>query len=232
MHVDDRTWSGYSYEWNGLAPAEKQTQATLLPGEKDKPLATIDGGTGAAAPDGGVQSWHFPSREQCLQCHTAEAGRSLGPTTQQLNFDYPAAGSNQVDAFVARGVFDAAPKKLDAYPAPFVSGSATLEQRARSYMQANCAICHRPGGALMDVDLRYTTPFKNTNLCNMDIVRGTGEGLPTKRLVPGSPSASALSYRMHDLGPNRMPKVGSSVVDKEGSKLVDDWITALPPCAP
>ena len=56
MHHDDGDWGGYSYEWN-----DAQTDATLLPSSKTKDL-------------GDGQSWYFPSRTDCLRCHTHGGG--------------------------------------------------------------------------------------------------------------------------------------------------------------
>jgi hypothetical protein len=131
-------------------------------------------------------------------------------------------------------VFDAMPKKIAAYPTPTVTTSGTVDERARSYLQANCSICHRPGGALSDIDLRFPSTaqgatFQATGLCGQ-VEKGTGV-TPPVRLVPGDPSSSALSFRMHDTGPSRMPKIGSLVVDPDGTKLVDDWIKAIPRAA-
>jgi mono/diheme cytochrome c family protein len=232
MHMtaqDD--WLGFSYEWN-----DAETEATLLDNAKDKPLATTP-----------AQTWHYPGRAQCLQCHTAEGGRSLGPSTQQFNksFDYASGAKNQVTYFTDLGLFDATPKMIAGYPTPTAVGDLT--QRARSYMQANCSICHRPGGQLADIDLRFTTSFKDTGLCNQQVSHSDSSlpGYPTSiRLVPGKPTQSTISYRMHDTvtgfcGPqpqtctnDRMPKIGSYMVDPDGTKLIDDWITSIASCPP
>jgi uncharacterized repeat protein (TIGR03806 family) len=212
MRLAATTWQGYSYEWN-----DEETDATLLPDFKDKPV--------------GDQSWHFPSRSQCLECHTRAGGRSLGLTTAQLDRDYayPEGAMNQVEKFVALGYLTAMPKAIPPLPDPL--GDDPLESRARSYLHANCAICHRVGGALSDVDLRYTTSFLDTALCNEPVIRGTGDPLlPQIRLVPGSPEESSLSFRMHDTTNYRMPKIGSSVVDTAGTALIDEWITSLTAC--
>jgi hypothetical protein len=227
MHMKGDDWLGFSYEWN-----DGETEATLLDNALDKPLATQP-----------AQTWHFPGRAQCLQCHTAEAGRSLGPSTQQMNksYDYATGAKNQVTAFADMGLFDAAPKMFAGYPTPTAAGDLT--QRARSYLQANCSICHRPGGALADIDLRFTTSFKDTKLCNQPVAKSSTD-YPPLRLVPGKPAQSTISYRMHDTVPmfcgpqpatctnNRMPKIGSYLVDPDGTKVVDDWITSLTACPP
>jgi hypothetical protein len=212
MRFAATTWLGFSYEWN-----DAETDATLLPDLKDKPV--------------GDQTWHYPSRSQCLECHTRAGGRSLGMTTQQLDrmHTYPDGAMNQVAKFVSLGHLDAMPKALPAYPDPY--GSAPLEQRARSYLQTNCALCHRAGGTVSDVDLRYTTSFAGTTLCNGMVIKGTGDAmLPQIRLVPGDPATSNISFRMHDTTVYRMPKIGSSVVDPMGTALVDEWVTSIQAC--
>ena len=72
MRHPDGVWAGYSYEWN---PAG--SDAELVVGGK---TANING-----------QDWIFPSSGECLLCHTAAAGFSLGLETQQLNSElqYP-----------------------------------------------------------------------------------------------------------------------------------------------
>jgi uncharacterized repeat protein (TIGR03806 family) len=213
-HRTETTWVGYSYEWN-----DDETEATLLPDQKDKPV--------------GSQTWHYPSPSQCLECHTKAGGRSLGPTTPQMNMDYAYADGtmNQVDKFESLGLFDAPPQRIAGYPDP--KGTTDLELRAKSYLQANCSICHRPGGPVSDVDLRFVTPFKDMSLCNHTVNMGTGDPkIPQIRLTPGDPSQSSLSFRMHDTTSYRMPKVGSSVVDADGTKLIDDWITSITSCPP
>ena len=66
----------------------------------------------------------------------------------------------------------------------------TLDDRARSYLHANCAMCHHPGGsAIVSFYLRRSMPFDklNTN-------KGTGIGTfgmrHAKLIVPGDPYRS------------------------------------------
>jgi hypothetical protein len=212
MRLTESQWKGFSYEWN-----DEGTEATLLDDEKDKDL--------------GSQVWHYPSSAQCLECHTKATGRSLGPSTAQFDrdFDYADGTMNQLDKLAELGVFAAPLKAIPAYPDPY--GDAPLADRARSYLQTNCSICHRPGGPLSDVDLRFETAFPDTHLCNEAIIRGTGDPLlPQVRLVPGAPEESSLSFRMHDTTSYRMPRIGSSVVDADGVELIDAWISAMTGC--
>lgn len=211
------TWKGYSYEWN-----EAQTEATLLDdvvGGLKKPVPSGNGGT---------QPWHFPSRAQCLQCHTIAAGVSLGPSATQLDgdFTYPTGiTSNQVDTLAHIGLFDGVPARAPALAAPH--GAAAVAERARSYLHVNCAICHRPEGSFDGIDLRRDTPLAQTGLCNQPPTKGD-LGVPgALRVVAGDPGRSLMSLRMKTLQDGRMPQIGTSVVDGAAVALIDQWIQAL-----
>jgi uncharacterized repeat protein (TIGR03806 family) len=216
MRHTDGSWAGYSYEWN-----DAETAATRVVGGKTK--------------DVGTQTWLYPSGQQCLQCHTAAAGMSLGPETAQQNgdFTYPQTGrtSNQLAALDAIGVLTLPgdPSTLPALPAPF--GSAPLEQRARAYLHSNCSNCHRPGGPTpAAMDLRYSTPLALANIC--DALPGAGDlGIAGARLVaPGSPSTSVLLERVKRTDRHRMPPLGRFLEDPQGVQLLTDWITSLQGC--
>jgi uncharacterized repeat protein (TIGR03806 family) len=216
---DDGGWGGYSYEWDDLL-----TDATLLPGGKSKVV--------------GSQTWLYPSRAQCLSCHTVVAGRSLGLTTGQLNGDflYPSTGltANQLTTLETIGMLSAPlpgpPATLPVLPGP-AQPSFPLAERARGYLQANCAHCHAPGGPTQaTMDLRFDVSEPAMNVC--DVAPNFGDlGIPGAFLVtPGNPGASVLSARMHALDGDRMPPLATSVADAVGTQVVDGWITALVAC--
>lgn len=218
-HVDG-DWGGYTYEWN-----DAQTDATLLPSNKTKTLSP-------------GKSWYFPSRGECMSCHTQASGRSLGLEIGQLNGDfvYPSTNriSNQLATLDKLALFAQplqSPATLPAIPSPF--GSAPIDARARAYLHTNCSHCHRPtgpGGGAMD--LRYPSTFSGTRTCNIAPDRGDF-GVPGARLlVPGSPLTSLLSLRLRATGPGRMPPIGTKVTDTRGAQLVDDWIRSVTTCPP
>ena len=67
MVHNERGWDGYTYLWN-----DEQTDAQLLDAAvtKDYRIKTDRGET--------TQSWYFPSRADCMACHTPAAGFVLG----------------------------------------------------------------------------------------------------------------------------------------------------------
>ena len=218
MRHPDGEWAGYTYEWNAT-----ETEATRVRGGK---TVNIDG-----------QDWIYPSEAECLQCHTAIAGRALGPETAQLNkdFTYPQTGrtANQLATLDAISMFATPigdPATLPALADP-TDLTASLNDRARAYLHTNCAQCHQPGGPTpTNLDLRYTTSLANTNAC--DVVPDAGNlGIANARIIaPGDASMSVLVARTNRRDVNGMPPLGSTVVDAAGVTLLTDWINSLANC--
>lgn len=218
MRHTDGDWAGYTYEWNAQG-----TDATRVVGGKTVPVSG--------------QNWVFPSEAQCLVCHTAAAGRSLGLELAQLNapFLYPQTGrtANQVQTFDAIRLFSAPLPAMSTWPSmpdPFGSGG-TLTQRARAYLHTNCANCHRPGGGTPgDLDLRYTTPLASTNSCDRTPQAGD-LGIANARIIaPGAASRSVLASRVQRRDAAAMPPLASTVVDAAGASLLTSWINGLTGC--
>jgi hypothetical protein len=114
---------------------------------------------------------------------------------------------------------------------PEFDGAQPVDLRARSYLHANCANCHQPGGSGQGTaDFLYATPFVDTGVCNVDPQEGDLGVTGAKLLVPGDPSLSLVSLRMKRLDSNRMPAIATSVIDPLGTNLVDDWIQSLTAC--
>ena len=212
LHTDGN-WAGYTYEWD-----EAETDASLLPAGKTRDVAG--------------QLWGYPSRAECLQCHTSAAGRSLGLETRQLNRDFLYPGdlrANQIDTLEHIGMFSAPPARLD--PLPAFDGAEPLELRARSYLHANCSNCHQPGGTGQgSADFRFTTAFSDMQVCGVEPNEGDLGVAGAQLLVPGDPASSLISLRMKALDSNRMPDVGTRAVDPEGTALVDGWIEGIASC--
>ncbi len=216
MRHPDGTWAGYSYEWD-----DAQTDAVLLEDGKQKAVRG--------------QTWTFPSRAQCMQCHNAPAGSVLGLQVAQLNGDllYPGnTVANQLETLAHIGVREELPDAPDGLPRlAQPAGSAPLAERARAYLHANCASCHRPGGlGLGAADLRFDVSLEDAGVCNTPPEVDDMGVVGARLLVPGDPARSLLSLRMHDRGPFQMPPLASALVDPDGTALVDDWIRSLPRC--
>ena len=218
MRHDDGGWAGYTYEWSGDGK-----DAALLPGNKLRPL-------------GATASWAYPSRTQCMQCHSKAAGGTIGLETAQLNGDgvYPSTNrrSNQLATLDHIGMFSTplAQAPADAPRLADPESKDPLEARARSYLHANCSHCHRPmGGGQGTMDLRYAQALKDTGTCNADNTQGM-VGNATKLIAPSAPQNSILSLRLHATDSKRMPPVAVSITDPLGTQVIDDWIKSLTAC--
>lgn len=219
MRHPDGEWAGYTYEWNA-----QRTDATLVQGGK---TATI-----------GSQSWIFPSGNDCLTCHTAAAGASLGLEAAQLNRDFVYASTgrtaNQLRTLDGITLFTTPlgdPAQQPAMPNPFDT-SAPLAQRARAYLHTNCAQCHRSGGPTpSSMDLRYSTLLSSMNACGAVPQSGDlGLGATARIIAPGSAADSVLVARMSRRDANAMPPLASSIVDTAGVELLQQWIASLTTC--
>jgi uncharacterized repeat protein (TIGR03806 family) len=218
MRHSDGDWAGYTYEWNAQG-----TDATRVVGGKTVQVGTV--------------TWEFPSESQCLQCHTAAAGRSLGLEVGQLNgdFGYVSTGRtanqlttlNTIDTLTP--ALAQAPAQLPVIPDP--AGPAPLAERARAYLHSNCAYCHRPGGPVpSDLDLRYTTALSATNACNITPTLGN-LGITDPRLIaPGSAARSIVVARVNRTGADQMPPLARHTIDTAGVQLLTDWIDGLAAC--
>ncbi len=238
LHFDGATWNAYTYAWN-----DEQTDATLVGAKGMERTFTI---VDAKAPGKKrTQHWRYPSRAECLTCHNPWAGFTLAFNAPQLdrNHDYGGVTDNQLRTLQHIGVLAFAhrdwekgqgkEKVLAKLPAqkltnPF-DATATLDERARSYLHVNCSHCHQFGaGGTALIDLRHDVALDRTKALEARPVQGTFEVPGAQILAPGDPFRSILYYRMAKSGPGRMPHIGSEFVDERGLRLMHDWIRQLP----
>lgn len=215
---------GLTYKWN-----EEGTDAVLLQSGAQADYALWENGAPA-----GTQTWEFPSRAQCLDCHTANAGFVLGVKTHQLNGDlyYPASGQtlNQLDYLSQIGVLGHAFTSPADYPKSYAltDDEASLGLRVRSYLDANCAPCHRPGGIPeISLDFRFQTPLYLQNMVSQP-VRSANSGAGRLIVQPGNHAASEIWIRDASLATNQMPPLARSIIDEAYLDKLAEWIDGLP----
>ena len=106
---------------------------------------------------------------------------------------------------------------------------ANLTTRARSYLHANCAHCHRPGGVRGNFDARFETPLANQNILGGSL--HAHKIVPDARVVvPGNPARSMILHRLmhHEF---RMPPLSVTQRDTEAIGVLTAWIDSLAPPA-
>ncbi len=221
VHRNDG-WQGFTYRWNGA-----ETEADLLTGRETETITVALAGGGSED-----QLYEYPSRTDCLGCHTEAAGFVLGLRTRQLNreFPYPAATDNQLRSWNNINLFTTDIGSADAYelyPA-LDDNSVAVAERARAYLDVNCAQCHQPGGpAPTSLDLRFDTAVADMDV--LDVMPSAGDlGVSDARIVAaGDRNRSVLWLRMATLDSNRMPTIGSHKVDDTALDVIGDWIDGL-----
>lgn len=211
---------GVTYRWR-----PSMDNADLVPEEGiDESFAINDGGIMR------TQVWHYPSRNECLSCHTAGGGYALGFNSAQLNraFDYGGTVDNQLRALEHAGYF-ANPVTDPVTIRMLAAATNTIfsrEYRVRSYLAANCAQCHQPGSvAGVSWDARIGTPLSEAGIINGSLHDSGGDGA-NRVVVPGDSAHSMVLKRIGNFAPVRhMPPLATSVLNQEAIDLVTQWIT-------
>ena len=221
-------WKAYEYIWNAT-----QTEANLQAN-----------GNGTVVPitwmHNGVQkniNYETPAQGQCITCHNiklpsapnVEKTTPIGPKPQNLNTNYNYNGTtiNQIAKWRAMGYLgNDVPATINS-TVDYKDTSKSLELRARSYLDINCAHCHRQGGHCDRVPQRLD--FNNTNMATLGLCLApatTGNG--TFIINGGNADDSGLVVRMSsDVGSVMMPYIGRTIVHEEGIQLIKDWINSL-----
>ena len=216
---------GVTYKWRS-----DESGAELLTSGLDEQIDVI-------GKDGRIRSqvWHYPSQEECLQCHTTKSGFVLGANTRQLNseFRYPSGRTdNQIRTWNYLQMFTSNVHEgsIEGYKrlVKLEDAGAGLEDRVRSYWDSNCAFCHRPGGTGSQWDARYDTPLIDQNSIQA-AVRETYGIADAKVVAPGDLPKSIMHLRMiSSQATQRMPPVGRNVVDTTAVNAISKWIESLP----
>lgn len=103
-----------------------------------------------------------------------------------------------------------------------------LESRARSWLHANCATCHREhagGSAPLMLNVEMVT--SEMRVLGEKPTRGDF-GLPDARIIaPGLPGSSVLLHRIAKQGVGHMPMIGPHEIDVRGFHLLADWVRSM-----
>jgi hypothetical protein len=195
-----------TYVWNA-----DQRDAVASGGNIDVAIDTVDA-AGAAV----YQTHHVPGTSQCDSCHR---GGALGLRTPQL--------AGEVGALIARGALagpppdDAAAAFVDPYDA-----TAELTARATSYLDANCAHCHSPGGQAQGTHADWRRDHVSDAICRDASYSVDGAD---RVIAPGDAGNSVLIARMRDADPFlHMPRGPSHITDERAVEMLSAWIAAMP----
>lgn len=151
-----------------------------------------------------VDGYRIPSATECGYCHSAARGSVLGFVPQQIQTEVEGLKAlgriGENEAALVRTI------KSRDNPA---DESLAIESRVRSYLEVNCASCHRPDGVMQTL-LFDAEHFQKEDL----LARGY--------IVPQKLDLSKIWQRF-TADKYRMPPV-SVVQDPQGLGLLKTWI--------
>jgi uncharacterized repeat protein (TIGR03806 family) len=226
LYRTSSAWEGITYVWN-----EDQTEAYRQVAGDIIPASWIhhDGQERQIA-------YSVPNKNQCKNCHEEhdDVVGPIGPKARHLNRDLPDVGGNQLVHLAEIGYLTGLPADPAAVPRAPVwddETSGTLDERARAWLDINCAHCHNPSGAArtsgLDLSHDQTNPYEY-GVCKSPVAAGGGSGGRLYNIVPGQPDDSILVYRIESTALDvRMPEVGRQLVDEGGVALIRAWIAAM-----
>ncbi|MFS4493972.1 PQQ-dependent sugar dehydrogenase [Maribacter sp. 2308TA10-17] len=228
IKASDDNFYFVTYKWN-----DQQTDAELLTTGLDESIDILKADGSAD-----TQTWSYPSTIDCVSCHNPITGGTLGTRARHLNKDYtyPQTGrtANQLVTLSHLGILDQTISDADTNmiltSKSINDPTASLDEKARSYLDLNCAYCHRPGtGNRGDFNLSLNLDILQTGVLTANPYLPLG--ILNERIVdPGNTATSILYHRLNSTDPAvRMPPIAKNEIDVVAVQLIDDWINQLDP---
>ena len=183
-----------------------------------------------------IENYIIPNMNECKQCHDrAGVMMPIGPKARNLNrdFDYETGAANQLLRWEEARYLKGAPAPEDAPRVPDASdpASGTLNERARAYLDINCAHCHNPKGPgqMSGLDLDYNQHDAGKyGVFKAPVAAGRGSGGHKFGIEPHHPEQSILIHRMDSVeGGVMMPPLPKRMVHDEGLALLTAWIAEM-----
>ena len=215
-------WKAVSYIWN-----EDQSEAYL----------SLVGGTiqtSFSDEGGNIRSVRYraPNKNQCKECHQINASLTpIGPKARNmdLTLSYDDKPQNQLAKWHDLGWID---QDIDFMKMiNYSSLNEDIEDRARAYLEINCAHCHIPGGAADTTGLYLMleeTNKKSLGFYKKPVAAGKASFNLKYSIVPKKPNQSILLRRMESMDPGiMMPESGRALKHAEGIEVISEWINSL-----
>ena len=222
---------GVTYKWR-----PDNSDADLLTGSLSEDISI----TNAAGVR--TQTWYYASPSDCQECHNTAVASSLsgvnvlGVNARQLNgnLTYAATGvtDNQLRTLNRLGLFYPAPNEAAiggfARLSAMTNASAPLQERARSYLDANCEECHQPGGQGITWDARYDTPLALQSITNFPAAFSLGISDGACVVKAGDIWRSVLMLRLNTLNQDIQMPDFRNLIDTNAVQVLTAWINSLP----
>lgn len=219
-------WIFANYIWNA-----EQTEATFDLDGGFVPIEWVQNGVTKNV------NYRIPNGNECFMCHYVNnTAFPIGPKPQNINFalNFADGLKNQITKWEEFGYLNSGSPGEIASIADYNDTSKSLDLRARSYMEMNCAHCHIDGGYAEFYPVRLEfTPIPDYNALGVCVepninINGIIGQEADHIIAPGNPLKSVLYHRMNtDLEMIKMPMIGRSLIHEEGVTLVTNWINEM-----
>ncbi|MFT4738404.1 MAG: putative repeat protein (TIGR03806 family) [Cyclobacteriaceae bacterium] len=219
-------WNALTYVWNeGQTDAKIEIAGTTVPVRFNREGAEVMS-----------INYSVPNLVQCKSCHE-KGGRMtpIGPTVRQLNKEFAYDQGqvvNQIDRWKLLGMLEGVPTgTLPKLAVWNDKHTGTLSERARAWLEINCAHCHQSDGPAKNTGLYLTSYEKDAYRLGINkppVAAGRGSGGLHFAVVAGQPGQSFLLHRISSTDPGvMMPELGRKLIHEEGVKLIEEWIMSL-----
>ncbi|QXQ05121.1 hypothetical protein KX816_12615 [Sphingosinicellaceae bacterium] len=212
-------WVPNTYVWNA-----EQTEAVLKRA----------GARVAVSFKGRAIDYAVPNVNQCKQCHlSGEIVTPIGPKARNLNgsFTYAGGTENQLAHWTRTGMLTGVPATVAATPR-WDDPHVPVADRARAYLDANCAHCHSRSGLASNSGLYLNLEESVASALGVGkrpVAAGRASGGLEFSIDPGHPDLSIIVHRMDSTEPGvMMPQFGRTVTHAEGVALIRAWIASMP----
>lgn len=219
-------WIFANYVWN-----DEQTEALLDTGGSFTEITWKEGDEIKST------NYRIPSETECHTCHktTGSIPSIIGPKPQNLykTYTYEDGTKNQLVKWKEEGYLDDVPNGVVS-TVDWTDESQPLELRVRSYLDINCAHCHREGSHCDYRPMRFA--FSETDVPeNLGICVAPEENINsslTYIVAKKNSLRSVLSYRIKSTNQaERMPLLGRTIVHEEAVEMIEEWIDSMDaPC--
>lgn len=209
-------WWAIAYQWNA-----DQTDAKRIVLGAEVPVEWTD-------EKGQLQriNYNIPSQPQCKSCHDLNGKMTpIGPSARQLNRD------NQLSKWQQENSLSGLPNGQLPALVNYADERALLNDRARAWLEINCAHCHRREGPAKNSGLYLLASEADLYRVGVNkppIAAGKGSGGMKYSIVQGKPEQSILVHRISSLEPGEMmPELGRKLQHQEGIDLINRWIAEM-----
>lgn len=220
----DKQWKVMNYLWD----QEQQDADKWILGKKI-PITFLDDHQQERS-----TVYQMPNTNDCKRCHINNSVLTpIGPKARNLNFTRQRQAQNQLAQWAAGGYLKGftSPEATPRLPDWKDSVHFTVSERARAYLDVNCAHCHTRGGDAfntgMFLEYEQTSP-DHLGIMKSPVSAGGGAGGLDYDIIPGDAQHSILAYRMNSVEPGTaMPELARTVIHEEGVALIRRWINEM-----